>query len=503
MGDWIDPYFINFLLEHWYRSVLRLTNPASPPMYFPTRGTLGYSHGLILFAPFYAAVRPFLHPFQAYNATVFLVLNTGTIGFYVIVRKFVRLGFIESLLLTAFFVSSPNVINEPAGIWAQRVSVFLIPGLILMALVAARGAGLAARNGIRETRPTYFLAWLTGLGCALLFIQDFYTAAFAVLVWALFLAGALPLSGLSDRFVGWLNANRACVVAAGVGALMGGVLFGRIYLHAYREHPSFPENQLNNALTALEASHFDFRKALRAYPSLRSFELAFVAAAMSWVPGFPVERRVRLCALWFAVVSLIILAIPLRIDKFSIWKMLFSPVPGWSSIRDPKRVIECYELMAGLLAAVFLARLPKRSPVRVTVALVVFLLIVTDWNRSTFNFARPIDIYARWVEPPIEIDPSCESFFIKGASDAYMSRSSNQWSLYNIDAMFISLRTSIPTLNGYSAWWPDGWRLSNPQTREYLTSVEQWIAQNGLRNVCALDIDALTMKRYVTATAPP
>jgi hypothetical protein len=101
------------------------------------------------------------------------------------------------------------------------------------------------------------------------------------------------------------------------------------------------------------------------------------------------------------------------------------------------------------------------------------------------------------VEAPIAIDSSCESFFIKGASDAYMSRSGNMWSLYAMDAMFISLRTSLPTLNGYSAWWPDGWRLSNPQTPEYPTSVAQWIAQNGLRRVCALDIEARTMTPYV------
>ena len=112
-------------------------------MYFPARGALGYSHGLVLFAPFYVAVRPWLHPLQAYNATVFLVLTIGTICFYVIVRKFLKLGFVESLLMTAFFATSPNVINEPAGIWTQRVSVFLLPPLVLAAL-AARGAGLAA-----------------------------------------------------------------------------------------------------------------------------------------------------------------------------------------------------------------------------------------------------------------------------------------------------------------------------------------------------------------------
>ena len=499
MADWVDPNFINFLLEHWYHSLLTLTNPTSPPMYFPARGTLGYSHGLVLFAPFYLAVRPWLHPFQAYNATIFLVLTTGTICFYAIARNFLKLGFVESLLMTAFFASSPNLINEPAGIWTQRVSIFLVPPLVLAALKGRR-TGLVQDGSTGETRPRYVLGWFAGLAMALFFLQDFYSAAFAVLVSSLFLAGALPLSGFG---VARLKSRPTGPdLALGVGAMMGLAIFARIYLRAYLEHPSFPQDQLNNALTTLNGARVDWQRALRAYGSLRSFELVFAAAALGWLPWLRVDRTAWRCSVWFALVSVIVLAIPLRfVDSsgwdFSVWRTFIAPWPGFSSIRDPKRVIEAYELAATFLAALFLARLPRRSPVRVAMALVVLLLMVTDWNPTIFKFSRPIDVYRRWVEAPIAIDPSCESFFIKGASDAYMSRSGNMWSLYAMDAMFISLRTSLPTLNGYSAWWPDGWRLSNPQTPEYPTSVAQWIAQNGLRRVCALDIEARTMTPYV------
>ena len=41
MGDWVDPYFINYLLEHWYHSARILGDPTSPPFYFPARGALG------------------------------------------------------------------------------------------------------------------------------------------------------------------------------------------------------------------------------------------------------------------------------------------------------------------------------------------------------------------------------------------------------------------------------------------------------------------------------
>ncbi len=52
LGDWMDPYFINALLENWYRSLTHFAAPA-PPWFFPSNRVLGYSHSLVLFAPFY------------------------------------------------------------------------------------------------------------------------------------------------------------------------------------------------------------------------------------------------------------------------------------------------------------------------------------------------------------------------------------------------------------------------------------------------------------------
>ncbi len=65
LGDWQDPYFINALLEHWYRSAASFTDPSSPPMYFPAQKTLAYSHGLILYAPFYSALRLFVRSMRS------------------------------------------------------------------------------------------------------------------------------------------------------------------------------------------------------------------------------------------------------------------------------------------------------------------------------------------------------------------------------------------------------------------------------------------------------
>ena len=96
-------------------------------------------------------------------------METGIICLYVLLRR-LKLSFVEALLLTVFFFSSPNVINGATGIWAQRLSVFLIPPILLLLKVAIeRRVGAIAVGA----------ACVTGLLATLLYAQDVYTAHFA------------------------------------------------------------------------------------------------------------------------------------------------------------------------------------------------------------------------------------------------------------------------------------------------------------------------------------
>ena len=492
LGDWLDPYFINALLEHWYRSAMTLSNPFSPPMFFPAPKTLAYSHGLVLYAPFYVPMRLFFHPFHAYTLTLLLVMETGILCLYLLLRK-LGLSFVESLCLSALFFSSQNVVDGATGIWSQRASVFLIPPILLLLVVSAR---------MRHRRMRLLLAGCAGVLSTLLYVQDFYTAHFALLFAAVFAAAVVVVEGrLRERIrtsprIPWAKAN-PWLLALGAGAVSGALVFLWVYVGAYREHRAFPEDQLLTSLAVRNPSHWrsplDFVRDLGAYATRRSFALVFLVGTLAWIPRFRVERRVRIYCLWFLVISLVVLLIPLRFPEFSVWRVFFQRLPGFGVIRDPKRIIHLYELAAVLVVALFLARLPARSAGRISVTLLVLVLLAADRNRETFSYQRPIEVYERWVAAPINIDPDCKSFYIKGASDTYMSRFGHMWSLYSIDSFLVSLNHAIPTLNGYSAWVPDGWNLHNPQEADYPDRVRRWIDAHGLTGVCELDIEARTM----------
>jgi hypothetical protein len=562
LGDWIDPYFINYLLEHWYRSVTSFSDPSSPPMYFPAQKTLGYSHGLILYAPFYVPIRSFVHPFQAYSLSLFVMIETGILCLYAIFRKFLELSFIESLLLSVFFFTSQNVINRTVGVWSQRASVFLIPPILVILLASVR----------QRAGRSLIVSAVSGFLGALLFAHDFYTAQFALCFVVLFVAAALlieseppvaqristlskdrtlpataaVLTGLlatawtcyvwmfgggTVRVVGlrivshdwrrpavlalaclavlaWLrggtrigaDVSRVPSWLRGliVGGIAGTAAFLWIYLPAYREHRSFPERHILNALAVRDPSlwtgPFAALRDLGAYATLRSFKLVAALAILAWIPWSTIDRKTRLYCLWALAVSLVVFVIPLSVDGFSIWLMVFRRLPGFSVIRDPTRIIYLYELAVVLAVALFLTRLRQKPAWRMLVCLLLLYFIVTDHNRDVFRYERPVEVYRRWVAAPIAIDPACQSFFVKGASEKYMSRSPHMWALYNIDAMFVSLNDGLPTLNGYSAWYPEGWRLLNPQEADYTDAVRGWMRQHKLEGVCEFDIEARTMR---------
>jgi hypothetical protein len=567
LGDWIDPYFINYLLEHWFHALVTFSDPSSPPMFYPAEKTLGYSHGLILYAPFYAPMRLLFHPFQAYSLTLFIVIEIGIVCLYVIFRRFLHLSFIESLLLTTFFFTSPNVINGSIGVWSQRASVFLVPPIVLVALVSFE---------LPPGRVRLATAALSGFLATLLFPHDFYSGFFAFFFAALFLAAWALVEGRVSvvrplfQLQGFRPAERAALAAAAVaaawtfylwstggvririagmritsqewhrpavawlvcvigflwlrgasrigsdlqaalhksrsalnpwicalavGGAAGVVVFLSIYWPSYREHPSFPVQDLLNQIRVRASSGWTRTlQDLNAYDTTRSFKLVAFAAILACIPRIGVDRKTRWYVLWAAVASAIVFLMPVQVDGVSIWLSFFRYVPGFSVIRDPTRIIYLYELAFILAAALCLTRFRRRPAYRAFICLLFAYFLVIEPRVDRLDYKRPVSVFQRWVEAPIQIDSACRSFYIKAASPDYMSRSDNKWALYAGDSMFIALKHGLPTLNGYSAWEPKGWDLMNPQEPTYPERVRDWIRTNNLRDVCELDIEARTMR---------
>ena len=566
MGDWMDPYFVNSLLEHWALSITRLNDPSSPLMFFPAQKTLGYSHGLVQYAPVYLPFRALFHPFQAYNLTMFTVMVAGAVSLYALLRIHFRLSFIESLLLTAFFTTSGNVVNGALNAWSQRASIFLVPIILLI---------LAHSYRMLLGWPRLALAFLGAFMALLLFVQDFYTAQFTgffaalffvayiaiergwsgwrlggvvwparsprwrriaavvaivALAWALLIfmsgGGEFFISGQRVTSHNWrrpaligLTGFLAFVVLRGgirvvtpvefadrwfaavtLGALAGAAAFLWIYLEPYSQFGSFSEEDLARALIRKDSARWQtvagFLRDNQFVETMRVYVLVAVAAALAWVPWLNRDRTACWHGLWFAAVSLLVFFVPLNVDGFSIWRVLFKPIPGFASIRDPSRIIYAFELAAVLAVAWIVSRPAVKPAYRLAVMATVLVLLTIGRTQEPLSYRRPNWIFDRWVSAPIDVDSSCTAFFVKRASPEYASRSDHKWTLYSLDAFFIAMKYSIPTLNGYSAWVPKGYHCLDPEDRGYMEDMDKWIRRNALAGVCELDIDARTMRPY-------
>jgi hypothetical protein len=562
LGDWQDPYFINALLEHWYSSAAYLANPSSPWMYYPVPHTLGYSHGLVLFALVYVPLRVIFHPFHAHTLTLLVVMEAGALCLYAVARR-LGLSYMESLAATAFFLTSRNVVHGETGVWSQRASVFLIPPLLLL---------LAASVSMPRGARRLMTAAAAGAMVGLLYLQDFYTAHFAVLcassfavpfacvdldaasralrywrsetrgarlailsiaavsAWAFFVlmtGGAeVHIGTIRVRSHDWTRPALLALVAAAafgvanrrvrarirdcrgarwIAAVLGGAGVGAgvflwIYLGSYLQHRAFPAQDLLDAMMVRHPGSWTTPLAalrdLDGYPSLRSFVLVFVvgAATLVWPPGG--SRRLRVYAACALVFALIVLLLPFRFPSWSVWTAVIRPLPGFGVIRDPRRIIQVFELAVAMALILYLRALPPASGRRLAVTALALVLMVLRPNPERFDYERRIDAYERWVAAPIAVDPSCRSFFVSEAPGDYASRSRHLWSLYGVDALFIAERLGIPTLNGYSAWFPEGWALHEPPDPEYNPRVARWIARNRLEGVCRLDLVGRTMSPW-------
>jgi len=484
LGDWLDPYFINYLLEHWYVALTSAGDPSSPPMFHPTVRVLGYSHGLILYAPFYVALRAVAHPFVAYNLTILLVMAVGSLSLYVLLRT-TTVPFTWSVLLAAWFVTSPNVTDALTGTWSQRASVFLVPPLLLAAITSWRR---------RDDLVRRLVAAAVGIGAALLFVQEFYTALFA---WAFGLA-ALPFAWSSADAGIDGRAGRRWLAACALGATAGALVFAWIYLPAYREHQAFPERELLASLVQVPSWRWPHVVSLvREHPAFASWRPFVLAAALTVVAAMPatrLDRTTRLLCVSAGVLSLAVLLVPYRFGTFSPWRSWFGGVPGFAVVRDPKRIIYVFELFVVLVAARLVSRLRTRSLSGIALGVGLAAMLVLDRNPVVYEYHRPTATFAWWVERDVAIDPACRAFYIEPASATYASRPHAASTLHALDAMFIALRTGVPTLNGYSAWEPAGWGLADPREPGYRDAVRGWIDDHHLEGVCALDIEARTMR---------
>ncbi len=172
---------------------------------------------------------------------------------------------------------------------------------------------------------------------------------------------------------------------------------------------------------------------------------------------------------------------------YSMWYFVYIFVPGAVGIRALGR----FFIVSQMIFAVFISYNLNylfagakgkiyHSFSRGIILLIFFLVLTEQFNAGYFflNKKRQLAFITRFNGKT-----GCGSFFIK-YNTSYKKPS---W-VYGTDALMISMKTKIPTINGYSGFYPRKWHLKYPSSKLYNYYVSRWIKENRLRNVCSVNL---------------
>jgi hypothetical protein len=158
-------------------------------------------------------------------------------------------------------------------------------------------------------------------------------------------------------------------------------------------------------------------------------------------------------------------------------------VPGIKSIRAVSRYVIVLTLPMGIALAWLVDALQVRAR---TVGHVLLVLVVgvaaTEQVSSRGGYGKAKEL-SRLQALAAQLPKDCSAFYVTSPPTATSSNVEVQ-----IDAMFVSQLTGVPTLNGYSGQAPKDWDgLFFVRSADYPGHVQHWITTHALSGrMCAL-----------------
>jgi hypothetical protein len=499
-GDGGDSAFIVYILEHWFRVIHGQASWANPAIFYPYKGILGWSDGLILFEVIYAPLR-WLGFDELLAAQIMLVI-ASLIGFLTFVALVRRL-FDPPLLIA---LAGGLVFTFANGMYYQidhyqLVAVWFLPGIALL--------GIEAWRSTSRVRSCVFGALAGGL-YGLLFFTSFYIAWFCIPLAAIAMVVAVVLRARRFRmaFISEVGRLWPAVASAAGAFLIALIPFAEVYLpvqgkvpsasyqfviaaYAHSIHGAFDLGG-SNLMWSSTLNHFhavfspDQDSAITPILLAGSVVLAVVALVAS-------RRRhgllapAAIFATAFAAAAAIAFVLPVRYHGHSLWILMWD-LPGGTAIRAIWRVglMSSAMAIASLIASVselwtYRVR-GRRSYLRPILAAIVLLVVLEQVNVGNFaRFERPQTL--AFLDSVPKPPAGCKSFYMN-----YTKGSPVPVFAFQMDAILLAQKLDLPTIDGYTGYDPPNWNLVGVFGNQLDTDAERWAQRYQLTGVCRLDV---------------
>jgi hypothetical protein len=530
-GDDADGLFLLTLLEHWNRVLSGAAAVASPSFFHPEPGTLGYSDSFFLYGVAFALVRRLgADTYTAFMVVMAALSAIGYFGFLALVRRHLAVPTVWAAV-GAFLFAFANM-EQVKLIHVQAYCAMLLPVL----------CGLVVRAWSSETRwRATVLAAAAGLLHALILLTAYQTGWFFTLFCLLIAALLAVISGPAQSLAlirRALGEKRHVVVAYLAAFVVGLVPFLVLYLPvALSGHQRTLAEILGNAPYAgdilnVTPGNWLWGGLLQSLgivgrPGRPTWEvelghtpvvLAMIAATIA-VTAWRIRSASQRDRLVLALAVAVVASWLAQLDYFGIrpWEWVVALVPGAGAVRYSFRsqlvanfftaivVARALAAMAGAAARACSGEAETGSPRRTCATrqvcsisrsdligicsrrhvlagacaiLIVVEQVNTEWPPTISRAAR-----IAWLAAVPSAPPECRAFYLV-PNAAPVDKPGYE---HQLDAMLLSQLRAIPTINGYSSWFPAGWDLEEPAKPSYPAAVRAWARDRALDGLCGLD----------------
>jgi len=500
IGDGGDGLILIATLEHWFNVLSG--HPVGggwrdPGFFYPYGNALGLTDNYFVYAIPYCALRLLsVGSLTAYTLVIGMFATIGYWAMYALGRRWPRSA--TGTAAIGAFVFAFGAMPMFKLYHGQTYTIMLAPAIGLLLLAARRQGPLWRRLAYAGAAGLVYGAILFSAAQTAWFLG--FVGMLAMLYW---LARARPA----------LAALRPALPLAGcfaAGLAIAFVPTAELYMHGIglRHARSFAEAKGIFAPFVLDIIQvqpgnllwFDLLKYLgiAGRPTRQLLEVALgytpvflgltVAGAIVLRRRAPPGRAEADDLAAEACVAGAILAWLLELNYFGTrpWWLVFHLVPGASGIRTPFRIqlaglfFMClaYSHIAARLWADALRKSVRRA---VGTGLLLTLCVVEQFGPPPL-MRRSADVDA-WLSIATKPPFPCEAFYLVPEVDP-----SERWSEHQADAMILSQKIGLPTLNGNSSWLPDGWKLMHTESPDYAANVVDWVrTQHVAGPVCGVD----------------
>jgi hypothetical protein len=492
-GDEADGYLALAIIEHWRHVFAGTVYWSDPIFFYPERGTLGYTDALFLVGTMHAAFRALgADVFTAYMLAMSVLALVGYVGFVgLAVRHFAIAP--AAAAIGGFLFAFGNV-DAVKLVHVQAYCAMLLP--LLCALVLSAWRSVNERRGV-------MLSMAAGVLYAALFLTAFQTAWFFG-CYLLLLALLHPLVfGVSQSraLLGEILVARRHVALGFAAAFAAGIApFLSLYLPVFLSGRSrdFAEIVLSmpdwRDLLNVTRENVVWGDILKWLGVVGHSSRAITELELALTPGVLVVFVLGLVMLlkssswqdvgnrWLVMLgAAVIIGWLLQMDYGGVrpWKAVWALVPGAGAVRYTFRS----QLVANLFVALIVARiLMELGRNRIVAVPLAAFLIIEQAN----HFWPPVmsrQAGLAWIEGVPPPPTGCRVFYL--VANAFPVE--KEGFEHQDNAMLFAVVRGIPTINGYSSWFPDGWDLEEPARPGYAGAIHKWAKSKRVDGLCGLD----------------